>query len=339
MIPGRILVVLLFVSLLFSSGCAEKTKPITGRTYSALLFGKPYTVDVVGDSTDYQSQFDSIIDNFQRLFDANKPESIIAQYNQLAANQNALEFKDSSLVFPIVFDLAKDLNRHTLLYYDPTVMPLKREWMVAKMSGTTPNLDSLFEFVGFDGVKVDLLEMDGKNNLRKSDKRIELDFSDIAKAVALDHISDFLKSKSVLQFKITYERDVITHGLEVDDLNIIPMGVTSDTSDIKIRLLDAAFSYTNTQDKMSLVDPTYGYPVENEMAYVGVIAPTLAEARIFAQAFLIMGIEKATEYYNAHEDGKIHSYMFYKDGEMLRNASTNGFDNTIIGTGSEQPAQ
>jgi len=87
------------------------------------------------------------------------------------------------------------------------------------------------------------------------------------------------------------------------------------------------------------VDPTHGYPVENEMAYVGVIAPTLAEARIFAQAFLIMGVEKATEFYNANDESKIHSYMFYKDGEILRNASTNGFDNTIVGTSSEQIAE
>jgi len=64
----------------------------------------------------------------------------------------------------------------------------------------------------------------------------------------------FLKKRNALQFKITYERDVIAHGLEVDELNVIPMGVTSDTSDIKIRLLDAAFSYTNTQDKNGLVD-------------------------------------------------------------------------------------
>jgi len=203
MISGRILVVLLFVSIFLSSGCTEKTKPIVGRAYSGLLFGKPYTIDVVGDSTDYQKQFDSIIDNFHRLFDANLPQSIITQYNQLSENQKSLEFNDTSLVFPLVFDLARDLNRHSLQYYDPTVMPLKREWMIAKMAGITPNLDSLFEFVGFDGVKVDLMEMGGKNNLRKADYRIELDLSDLAKAVALDHISDFLKKRNALQFKIS----------------------------------------------------------------------------------------------------------------------------------------
>lgn len=347
MIPGRILVVvsILFLSIAVITGCGEKPKPIIGRAYKGLLFGKEYTIDVVGDSLDYQAQFDSITHLFEQLFDVNNPASLIAQYNRFDNSKKALEFVDSTLVFGLVYDIAQDLHNHTLDYYDPTVMPLKREWMVAKMSGKIePNLDSLFEFVGFDGVRVDLFETNDTaghtlSHLRKSDSRIELDFSDLAQACALDHIGDFLVSKNVSQFNITYGRDVITHGMEVDDLNIMPMGVTSDTSDLKIRLLNSAFSYTNTQDKVGLVDPTYGYPVDNEMAYVGVIAPRLAEAKIFAQAFLIMGKEKAVEYYTGNEDSKIHSYMFYKEGDVLTSASTNGFDNAIIGTNNEQAAE
>lgn len=345
--PSRVLVVScsLCLSMVLIYSCGEKPKPFVGRAYGGLLFGKQYTIDVVGDSTDYQPQFDSIANVFQNLFDSNNPQSLIARYNNFQDQQKGFEFVDSTLVFGTVYDLAQDLHNHTLEYYDPTVMPLKREWMVAKMSGMIePNLDSLFSFVGFDGVKVDLLETtDTVGNhvsiLRKDDKRIELDFSDIAQAAALDHIADFLISKNVVQFNITYGRDVITHGMEVDELNIMPMGVTADTSDLKIRLVNSAFSYTNTQDKVGLVDPTYGYPVDNEMAYVGVIAPRLSEAKIFAQAFLIMGKEKAVEYYTGNEDSKIHSYMFYKEGEILTSASTNGFDSAILGTGSEQPAE
>lgn len=345
--PGRILVAssILFLSIVLFSGCGEKPKPIVGRAYRGLLFGKEYTIDVVGDSSDYQAQFDSIANVFQQLFDVNDPRSLIAQYNQFQNSKRSLVFIDSTLVFGLVYDIARDLHNHTLEYYDPTVMPLKREWMVAKMSGIDiPNLDSLYEFVGFDGVKVDLFETTDSSgtrisNLRKADNRIELDFSDLAQAAALDHIGDFLISKNVAQFNITYGRDVITHGMEVDELNIMPMGVTADTSDLKIRLINSAFSYTNTQDKVGLVDPTYGYPVDNEMAYVGVIAPRLAEAKIFAQAFLIMGKEKAVEYYTGNEDSKIHSYMFYKEGDVLTSASTNGFDNAIIGTNNEQVAE
>lgn len=332
---SRLVAALLFILILVCSACTDKPQPIIGRNYTGVLFGKPYTIDVIGDSTDYQPQFDAIINNFQKLFDSNNPESTISQFNQLSKEARSLNFKDTSLVFPIVFDLAKELNKRTMKYYDPTVMPLKREWMVAKMAGVTANLDSLFQFVGFDG-KIDMIEVQDSIFLRKEDNRTELDFTDLAQALALDHIADFLREKGVLQFKITNERDVIAHGMEIDDLTIIPMGVTSDTTDLKIRLMQSAFTYSNVQDKMSMVDAVYGYPVENEMAYVGVIAPTLAEAKIFSRAFMVMGVEKAAEYYEANEDSKIHSYMFYKDGELLRNASTNGFDNSIVGTTLQQ---
>lgn len=335
---SRLLAGVLFILIVICSACSDKPQIIGGRHYTGTIFGKPYTIDVVGDSTDYQPQFDAIIDNFQKLFDSNNPQSIISQFNNLAEGQRSLNFKDTSLVFPIVFDLAKDLNRRTMKYYDPTVMPLKREWMIARMAGISANLDSIYQFVGFEGIGVDMLEQQDSIFLRKSDKRIELDFTELAQAITLDHIADFLRGKGVLQFKITYERDVLTHGMEIDELNIIPMGVTSDSADLQIRLLQSAFTYSNVQDKISMIDPVHGYPVENEMAYVGVIAPTLAEAKIFSRAFMMMGIEKASEYYAANEDSKIHSYMFYKDGEILRNASTNGFDNCIVGTGLQQDA-
>ncbi len=340
---GRVLVIV-YIFLLFGitfSSCGEKSKPLIGRGYNGLLFGKPYSVDVVGDSTDYQIQFDSITGVFEKLFDSNNPNSLVNGFNSFTDVGKAFEFKDSTLIFGLVFDVTRDLNRKTLQYFDPTMMPLKREWMVAKMMGRPePNLDSLFEFVGFDGVKIDLVEnLDGSSYLRKKDKRSELDLTDVAKAIALDHIADFLRSKNADQFRISYGRDVITHGFDVDTLNVLPMGVTSDASDLKIRMHDAAFSYTNVQDKQSMVDPTYGYPVDNEMAYVGVVAPTLAEAKIFAQSFLIMGIEKASEYYNANEDSKINSYMFYQRNDSLTSASTNGFDALIIGTGIDNPAE
>lgn len=323
------------------TGCSEKPVPLIGREYKGLLFGKPYSIDVVGDSTDYQMQFDSIIHNFEFLFDTNNPNSVVARYNEFQSKGDAFLFVDSTKVFGIVFDLARDLNRHTLYYYDPTTTPLKRAWMVARANGLyEPNLDSLFEFVGFDGARTDLLETDDGNTvLRKSDSRVELDFKDLAQAVALDHISDFLKSKELMQFRIEYDKDAIIHGFGVDDLNILSMGITSDSADLQIRLYDGAFSHISVQDKQTMIDPVNGYPVENEMAYVAVSAPTLAQAKIFAQAFLTMGLEKAKEYYDENEDSHINSYMFYKQDDMLHSASTNGFDMLIIGTGSDNDSE
>ena len=57
--------VLLFVIVLAGtmSACTEKpeSKPLIGRYYTGVLFSKPYSIDVVGDSSDYTASMDSVI--------------------------------------------------------------------------------------------------------------------------------------------------------------------------------------------------------------------------------------------------------------------------------------
>ena len=334
---GRSAYVVSLLSLAIFAACAKKEKPLPGRVYTGIAFGKPYIIDVVGDSTDFRAQIDSIIHIFEMNFNVNDPQSTISRYNAFQRTDTVFAFNDSTGAFGIVYDLTRDLNANTMQYYDPTVNPLKREWMITKMGGLLePNLDSLYKFVGFDGAKMDLTELeDGKygykeSYLRKADPRLEADFTTVAAAVAFDNIADWLKMKQVAQFRIKYGHGVIAHGFAVDTLNVIPLGIFSDSSDQRIRLQNGAFSYKNAEDKILLVDPTYGYPVENEMVYVAASAPSLAEAEVFSEAFMTMGFEKAADYYTKNDESRIQSFMFYTDQKVLRNASTEGFDVMII---------
>ncbi len=223
-------------------------------------------------------------------------------------------------------------------YFDPTTNPLKRAWMISNMNGEgEPNLDSLYKFVGFDGAKIDLNEVNDLNleyrmsELRKGDPRIELDFVELATAAALDHIADLFHQHQCLQYRLRHGRNVITHGVAIDSLNVFPMGVAGGNDDQLIRVINRAFTYKSSDDKARMIDVTYGYPISNEMAYVGVSSSTLAESVVYAEAFMIMGIEKAGEYYTNHETSEVQSFIFYQQGEGMKNASTEGFDEMIIG--------
>jgi thiamine biosynthesis lipoprotein ApbE len=228
-------------------------------------------------------------------------------------------------------------------YYDPTGAPLKRAWLLTKSRGEVePNLDSLFDFVGFDHsakgkVLIDLNELtsDGytytKSQIRKTDPRVELDFSTMAGASALDQISTYLTDKGVAQFRIKYGRSVICGGKPVvDTLHMVPMGIGYDTADQYLRLTGAAYAARTAQDKMGMIDPTYGYPVNNEMVFAGVAAPTLVEAEVFSEAFIIMGLERASEYYSNNEQSRIESFMLYERDKQLQSASTEGFDRLML---------
>lgn len=341
---GMRYLLLALVVLLGVASCKSKPepKPLVGRYYSGVLFSKPYHIDVVGDSTDFQSQFDSIIHVYESLLNGLDPKSLISKINAFASDDSVFVFDDSTRAFGLVYDIAKDLHRQTMQYYDPTVTPMKRAWMVTKSRGELePNLDSLFDFVGFDHsqsgeILIDLNETttDGytykESQIRKRDARVELDFTTISAAAALDQIAQWLRDRKVSQFRIKYGQSVLSEGSTVDTLSVIPIGIGMDSSDQYIRLQRGAFACRTAMDKMSMIDPTYGYPVDNEIVYVAIHAPSLVEAEVFSEAFMIMGLERAMEYYNNNETSKIESFMFYGKQEMLQSASTEGFDRLMI---------
>ena len=65
------------------------------------------------------------------------------------------------------------------------------------------------------------------------------------------------------------------------------------------------------------------------MIYVEVLNLTMA-AEVFAEAFMTMDLDKASEYYEQNEYSKIESFVFYTKNKELSNASTEGFDNLLI---------
>ncbi len=330
---------LLVVSISFILVCCsdKKTPALQGRNYTGLLFGQPYYLDVVGDSANYTAQIDSIIKAYESCFSINDPKSVISRFNAFQRTDSMFVFNDSTRAFGIVYDLLRDYHRQCMQYYDPTTNPLKRAWMVANMNELgEPNLDSLFEFVGFDNAKMDLSEItEGdylykESHLRKADSRLEADFTALAAAVAMDNIVDFLKTKKVVQVKLRQGRDLITYGTAIDTMNVVPMGLGSDSADQLVRVVNRAFTFTTGQDKAKMIDVTYGYPINNEMVYVGVSAPTLSQSVVFAEAFMIMGLQKAGEYYTANESTDVQSFIFYQEGNEMHNASTEDFDAMIV---------
>lgn len=341
------LAVLFPCALIALHGCKDeekKAKPLAGREYTGALFGKPYYIDVVGDSTDYAFQIDSILRIFERTFSLTDTSSVVSRFNRFDETDKTMIFNDSTKVFGIVFDIIRDLNKQSNQIIDPSTAPLKREWFKIKFAGLTgePNLDSLYEFVSFDGVKIDLIEIDHPDGsyahsmLRKKDKRSELDMTEIAAAYACDMLSDFFISKGVRQHRIKYDRGVLCRGIDVSDLNVITLGMSSDSTDQKIQLVNGAYAYCGMNEKAGLVDITYGYPAENELLFVGVSAKMMTTAVAFADAFMVMGFEQCSKWYEDNEDSGVQSFMLMRRDKEITSASTVGFDEMILVPEGEQ---
>jgi thiamine biosynthesis lipoprotein len=337
MISHKRFLIIFIAATVFLVNCGPKEKEIFGREYTGTILGNPYVISTAGDSTDYQFEIDSIIRLIDINFSLSNPNSVISKYNMYTQIDESMKFVDSSFVFGSVFNLAEDLNRRSNSFFDPTSNPLKREWFRIKFNqiAEEPNLDSLYEFVVFDS-KVDLNEIydeSGKykeSHLRKKDPRIELDLSSLGMAYGLDMISDMLLSKGIQQIKITCLNQTICRGAGVPELNIVPLGITQDSADQKIRLINGAFSFKTTKEKQAMIDVTYGYPVDNEIVYVGVAAKSLVEAEVFSESFMIMGFEQSSSWYEKNADSNVHSFMLFMKNNEISSASTIGFDEMLI---------
>ena len=108
--------------------CTQKSQPaaLVGRDYTGVLFGRPYSIDVVGDSVNYRVSIDSIVALYESLFNPLDKSSLLSQINAYSSSDSMFSFVDSTRAFGLVYDWAKDLHRITLQYYDPTAAPLKR---------------------------------------------------------------------------------------------------------------------------------------------------------------------------------------------------------------------
>ncbi|MFM1999725.1 MAG: hypothetical protein RL204_1672 [Bacteroidota bacterium] len=331
--------ILLFcLALIAFFSCKEKKKPIQGKEYTGVFFGQPYTISIIGDTTDFRPQIDSILNLAEHSFNSLDSTSIISKFNRFKRTDSSFVFRDSSLFFGLVYSLAEDLNSKTRQFYDPSTTPIKREWMVVNFTrkAIEPNLDSLYQFVGFDGTKIDLNEIYSddhrylQTNLRKSDPRTELDFTSLAAAYGLQCVADFFASKGIAHYNIHCGNHTINHGALVDSLSTVPLGISQDENDQRIRLLDGAFTFKTVVEKRGMIDPTYGYPVDNELVYVGVYAKSLAEAETFSEAFMIMGFDQASKWYEENQDSNIHSFMLIQRGDSITSASTVGFDELLL---------
>ncbi len=335
---------LLFIGfIILVCSCSKKNASFQGRQYTGTILGKSYSIDVVGDTLDLADQIDSLNLLFAKNFNPYSPNSVIGRLNAYKSTDSSFAFYDSTLLFGIVFDLAKEGNRKSKTSWDPTLNPIRREWYSRSFSGVggEPNLDSLFQFVGFND-NFDLNEIHDDSNkyvkslIRKKDPRSELDLTSIAVAYWADAISSLLSSLGATQYRINVDYLTVCHGAIIDSLNIVRMNITTDTADKSIRLINGAFSYKTAKEKRNMIDPSYGYPVDNEMLYAAVASSRAVDAEIFSEAFLIMGIEQAFVWYEENEDTNIHSWVFYKNENEISSASTEGFNEMIISKVAEE---
>lgn len=235
-----------------------------------------------------------------------------------------------------VLKLAMEISADTDGDFDITVAPLVNAWGFGfkhEQWPTQQSIDSIMQGVGYGQLQIK------GNRLIKSNKKVMLDCSAIAKGYASDRIAMLFMHHDIRNFMVEIGGEIVARG---NNQNDTPwhIGVSKPIEDsltisqelqAMLEISDRAmatsgnyrnFYYKGGQRYAHTIDPHTGRPVQHTLLSATVVAPSCAKADAYATAFMVMGMEKAKAVLDKHRE--LEAYFIYsdKDGSLKTYCTT-----------------
>lgn len=300
-----------------------------------IVFGTTYHI-VYQYKEDLQPQLMEQIAKVDKSLSTYNPQSVISKVN---TNDSSVVLDDHFLT---VFNKSLEISQKTDSAFDITVAPLVNAWgfgFKKKETITPAKIDSILAFVGIGKVAL----KHGK--IVKSDSRLMLDASAIAKGYGVDVAALFLESQGINNYMVEIGGELRVKGVNAKG-NRWSVGIDKPIDDptVSNRELEAVLKLSNQSLATSgnyrnfyvegnkkyahTINPKTGYPVQTEVLSVSIIAPDCMTADAYATAFMVLGLEKAMAIANREPD--IEAYFIYNDENgVMKTAWTTGFDGLL----------
>ncbi|WP_337385180.1 FAD:protein FMN transferase [Prevotella sp.] len=256
-----------------------------------------------------------------------KVDSALSMFNDksIISRINRGEDVKTNEMFDTVFNLAENIADNTNGAFDITVAPLVNAWGFGFKTGNPPTktaIDSLRSIVGYKKVAL------RNNRITKTDPRIMLDCSAIAKGYGCDVVAHLLQRHGIENYMVEIGGEVVTHGISEKRLPW-KIGVTKPTDDslavdkelqtvLNVKNMAMAtsgnyrnFYYKNGKKYAHTIDPKTGYPVQHNILSATVLAKHCAEADAYATSFMVMGLDGAKKTLENHPE--LMAYLIYAD--------------------------
>lgn len=309
-------------------------KPEVYITNNGFIFGTKYEIKYK-TTDDVHSEIREVLEQVDKALSMFNKNSIISAFN------NNIDTTANEM-FSEVFNLAMDISQKTDGAFDITVAPLVNAWGFGFKEGVLPDsstVKEILENVGYQSVA--LID----NKVVKQNKNTMLDCSAIAKGYGCDVVARLLDSKNITNYMIEIGGEVVTKGKNSKgtDWKISISKPTENTATNQnghqaiISITDKGmatsgnyrnFRIENGKKYAHTIDPRTGFPVQHSLLSATVIADNCAKADAYATAFMVVGLEKATELCKADN---IEAFFIYANekGE-LQTLATEGFNKFLI---------
>ena len=210
--------------------------------------------------------------------------------------------------FAAVLAGAKKVNHDSEGSFDPTLGPLITAWGFGKGHSATPDtarIDSLLQFVGLDKINI------SGRRVSKSDPRVQLNLSAIAKGYGCDAVAAMFRRNGVTNYMVEIGGEIRVGGTSPRGGNWAIAIDTPQEDTVTGRssgaVAVAEFSnagmatsgnYRNYHEENGVkfghtLDPATGRPARTDVLSATVIAPTCMEADAYATACMVLGSRRA----------------------------------------------
>ena len=257
-------------------------------------------------TTEYHITYEAsrnLDDSIQQIF--NQIDQSVSPYNKVSLitslNNNATHQVDAYI--ERLLDASMAVHQESGGAFDPTVMPLVNAWGFGFKSGTMPTraqIDSILRFVGLDKLRLD------GNTLVKTDPRVMLDFSSIAKGMACDEIGRMLDRNGVANWLVEIGGEVAARGMNKRgaawtvsvDMPTIETDEVTHESALALSLDGGGVATSGNYRKWReqggtkishIIDPRTGESRVGTLLSVTVVAPDCMTADAWATACMVMG--------------------------------------------------
>ena len=242
----------------------------------------------------------------------------VSPYNKAslitALNENTMTRVDAYI--SLLLETSRTVHHESGGAFDPTVMPLVNAWGFGYKSGTLPShtqIDSILAFVGMDKVALH------GDTLVKSDARVMLDFSSIAKGMACDEIGRMLARNGAVNWLVEIGGEVAASGVNKRettwqvsvDMPTSEQDEVTHESAMVLSIDSGAVATSGNYRKWReeggnrlahIIDPRTGDSRTGTLLSVTVIAPDCMTADAWATACMVMGEEKVKQMMQGRDD-------------------------------------
>ncbi len=260
------------------------------------------------------------------LYALHSVDSSLSMFNASSTlsriNRNETTTLDKALLY--LLPRAQQVAAATEGAFDITVAPLVNAWGFGFQSEEWPSattIDSLRAFVGYDKISVK------GQQLVKSDPRIMLDLSAIAKGYGADVVAQVLDNNKVRNYMVELGGDLVVKGknsngaawrIGISQPKEPPAPQQQEEYQCVINVSDVAmatsgnyrnFFYKDGVRYAHTIDPHTGYPIQQDILSATILAPHCYEADAYATAAMVMGLRKMQDLLQQQKN--IEAYLIY----------------------------